>query len=109
MIIALLLAGVLANGSAPSEPTSAATIATASAAASTSDGATLSTEDEPKVTTLANGMRIAVVRRRSLLEAGQTPKRVALKAGFGSLDRLGRAFRRAYALTPSSYQALHYT
>jgi len=25
----------------------------------------------------------------------------------GSLDRLGRAFRRAYALSPSAYHALH--
>ena len=58
-----------------SEPTSAATIATASAAASTSDGATLSTEDEPKVTTLvrspegvrrvifANGTAIDLISR----------------------------------------------
>lgn len=53
--------------------------------------------------------RLRLDRARALLEAGHTPKRVALKAGFGSLDHLGRAFRRAYALTPSSYQALHCT
>lgn len=51
--------------------------------------------------------RLRLDRARSLLEAGQTPKRVAATAGFGSLDRLGRAFRRVYALTPSAYQALH--
>ena len=51
--------------------------------------------------------RLRLDRARSLLEAGQAPKRVAAVAGFGSLDRLGRAFRRAYALTPSAYQALH--
>lgn len=40
-------------------------------------------------------------------EAGQSPKRVAVATGFGSLDRLGRAFRRRYALSPSAFRVLH--
>ena len=51
--------------------------------------------------------RLRLDRARSLLEAGQLHKSVAVAAGFGSLDRLGRAFQRAYALTPSEYGALH--
>ncbi|TWT00709.1 helix-turn-helix domain-containing protein [Reyranella sp. CPCC 100927] len=51
--------------------------------------------------------RLRLDRARTLLEAGRTPKRVAMATGFGSLDRLGRAFRRAYALSPSAYRALH--
>ena len=46
-------------------------------------------------------------RARDLLEAGQSPKRVAVAVGLRSLDRLGRAFHRAYGLTPSTYRALH--
>jgi len=51
--------------------------------------------------------RLRLDRARTLLEAGQAPKPVAMATGFGSLDRLGRAFRRAYALSPSAYRALH--
>jgi transcriptional regulator GlxA family with amidase domain len=51
--------------------------------------------------------RLRLDRARVLLEAGQTPKRVARLTGFGSLDRLGRAFRRAYGLSPSGYRAVH--
>ena len=46
-------------------------------------------------------------RARALLEAGELAKTVATQAGFGSLDRLWRAFNRAYALNPSTYRALH--
>lgn len=51
--------------------------------------------------------RLRLDRARTLLEAGQSPKRVAGATGFHSLDRLGRAFKRAYALTPSAYQSIH--
>jgi len=51
--------------------------------------------------------RLRLDRARALLEAGHAPKPVAMATGFGSLDRLGRAFRRAYALSPSAYRALH--
>lgn len=51
--------------------------------------------------------RLRLDRARTLLEAGHAPKQVAMATGFGSLDRLGRAFRRAYALSPSAYRALH--
>lgn len=51
--------------------------------------------------------RLRLDRARALLEAGQSPKQVALKTGYGSLDRLGRVFRRAYALSPSVYRSLH--
>lgn len=51
--------------------------------------------------------RLRLDRARTLLEAGQTPKRVSAVVGFTSLDRLGRVFRRVYALTPSAYRALH--
>lgn len=51
--------------------------------------------------------RLRLDRARALLDLGRTPKQVALEAGFGSLDRLGRAFRREYDLTPSLYRALH--
>jgi transcriptional regulator GlxA family with amidase domain len=45
---------------------------------------------------------------RTLLEAGELSKTVADKAGFGSQDRLGREFNRAYAVNPSTYRALHH-
>jgi transcriptional regulator GlxA family with amidase domain len=45
---------------------------------------------------------------RTLLEAGELSKTAATKAGFGSQDRLWRAFNRAYALNPSTYRALHH-
>lgn len=51
--------------------------------------------------------RLRLDRARTLLEAGQSPKRVAGMIGFGSLDRLGRVFRRVYALSPSAYRELH--
>ena len=51
--------------------------------------------------------RLRLDRARSLLEAGTSAKRVAAAVGFGSLDRLGRAFKRAYDLTPGAYRALH--
>lgn len=50
---------------------------------------------------------LRVDRARVLLEAGQSPKQVAVATGFGSLDRLGRAFRRRYALSPSAFRVLH--
>ncbi len=59
------------------------------------------------VTPAAFVERLRLDRARTLLEAGQSPKRVALATGFQSLDRLGRAFRRAYALSPTAYRALH--
>lgn len=51
--------------------------------------------------------RLRLDRARTLLEAGQSPKQVAVKTGYGTLDRLGRVFRRAYGLSPSAYRALH--
>lgn len=51
--------------------------------------------------------RLRLDHARALLEAGQPPKRVAVTAGFGSQDRLARAFKRAFALSPSAYRALH--
>lgn len=51
--------------------------------------------------------RLRLDRARVLLEAGRPAKRVAAETGFGSLDRLGRAFQRTFALSPSAYQALH--
>jgi transcriptional regulator GlxA family with amidase domain len=46
-------------------------------------------------------------RARTLLEAGGTAKQAAKGSGFGTLDRLGRSFRRRLGLNPSAYQALH--
>lgn len=51
--------------------------------------------------------RVRLDRARALLEAGYTAKRVAAAAGFGSLDRLGRVFRRVHGLSPSEYRSLH--
>ena len=51
--------------------------------------------------------RLRLDRARALLESGLPGKQVARDTGFGSLDRLGRAFRRAYALSPSAYRTLH--
>lgn len=51
--------------------------------------------------------RLRLDRARALLEAGQSTKRVATVVGFGSPDRLGRAFRRAFALSPSAYRTMH--
>jgi len=62
---------------------------------------------EMRLTPAAFIERLRLDKARALLEAGQSPQRVAMAAGFGSLDRLGRAFRRAYALSPSAYRAMH--
>ncbi|HZH26985.1 MAG TPA: DJ-1/PfpI family protein [Azospirillaceae bacterium] len=51
--------------------------------------------------------RLRLDRARALLEVGETPKRVAMLSGLGSLDRLGRAFRREFGLSPSTYRSLH--
>ncbi len=51
--------------------------------------------------------RLRLDRARALLEAGQSPKVVASAAGFGSLDRLGRLFKRRIGLSPSAYRTLH--
>ena len=51
--------------------------------------------------------RLRLDRARTLLEAGVPLKRAATECGFGSADRLGRTFRRALALSPSTYQALY--
>jgi transcriptional regulator GlxA family with amidase domain len=51
--------------------------------------------------------RLRLDRARTLLETGETAKRVATKTGFGSMDRLWRAFNRVYALNPSTYRAMH--
>jgi transcriptional regulator GlxA family with amidase domain len=51
--------------------------------------------------------RLRIDRARVLLEAGDTAKRAATLAGFGSLNRLERSFRRRLGLNPSAYQALH--
>lgn len=51
--------------------------------------------------------RMRLDRARTLLEAGAMAKRVAQDTGFGSLDRLWRAFKRVYAMNPSTYRAMH--
>jgi len=51
--------------------------------------------------------RIRLERARALLESGELAKRAATESGFGSLDRLWRAFNRAYGLNPSAYRAMH--
>lgn len=51
--------------------------------------------------------RLRLDRARTLLEAGHTAKKVAVATGFGTLDRLWRAFNRVYSLNPSTYRALH--
>ncbi len=51
--------------------------------------------------------RMRLDRARTLLEAGETAKRVAMETGFGSMDRFWRAFNRVYALNPSTYRAIH--
>lgn len=51
--------------------------------------------------------RMRLDRARTLLEAGTAAKRVALDTGFGSMDRLWRAFKRVYAINPSTYRAMH--
>lgn len=51
--------------------------------------------------------RLRLDRARTLLDAGEMAKKVAADAGFGSLNRLWRAFNRAYGLTPSAYRAIH--
>lgn len=51
--------------------------------------------------------RLRLDRARLLLEAGRPAKAVAAEAGFGALDRMGRAFQRAFGLSPSAYATLH--
>ena len=51
--------------------------------------------------------RLRLDRARALLESGMPAKQVARDCGFGSLDRLGRAFRRAFDLSPTAYRTLH--
>jgi transcriptional regulator GlxA family with amidase domain len=51
--------------------------------------------------------RLRLERARALLESGELAKRAATESGFGSLDRLWRAFNRAYGLNPSAYRAMH--
>lgn len=51
--------------------------------------------------------RMRLDRARTLLEAGAMAKRVAADTGFGSMDRLWRAFKRVYAINPSTYRAMH--
>jgi AraC family transcriptional regulator, transcriptional activator FtrA len=51
--------------------------------------------------------RLRLNRARLLLEAGETPKRVAVLCGFNTLDNLGRTFHEAFGLAPSVYRALH--
>jgi transcriptional regulator GlxA family with amidase domain len=51
--------------------------------------------------------RLRLDRARTLLDCGKLAKTVATEAGFGTLNKLGRAFNRAYALSPSAYLAIH--
>lgn len=46
-------------------------------------------------------------RARTLLSEGASLKRVAAVAGFGSSDRLTRAFTRAFGVAPSTWRAIH--
>lgn len=51
--------------------------------------------------------RLRLDQARTLLEAGEPLKAVAQSCGFGSLDRMGRAFKASFGLLPSTYRALH--
>lgn len=51
--------------------------------------------------------RLRLDRARTLLGSGEKAKKAAMDAGFGSLNRLWRAFNRVYALNPSTYRAIH--
>jgi transcriptional regulator GlxA family with amidase domain len=51
--------------------------------------------------------RLRLERARTLLDTGKLAKTVAAEAGFGTLNKLERAFNRAYALSPSAYRAIH--
>jgi transcriptional regulator GlxA family with amidase domain len=51
--------------------------------------------------------RLRLDRARALLDAGRPAKSVAIDAGFGSINRLWRAFKRVYSLNPSTYRAMH--
>ena len=51
--------------------------------------------------------RLRLERARELLEAGTPLSEVASVCGFGSLDRMGRAFKAGVGLLPSTYRALH--
>jgi transcriptional regulator GlxA family with amidase domain len=44
---------------------------------------------------------------RTLLGAGAPLKRVAAESGFGSTERLTRAFTRAFGVSPGTWRALH--
>ncbi len=46
-------------------------------------------------------------RARTLLGEGAPLKRAAAVAGFGSADRLTRAFTRAFGVSPSTWRAIH--
>jgi transcriptional regulator GlxA family with amidase domain len=66
---------------------------------------TAETGDTPAATV----EKLRLERARTLLEAGQSIKLVSMRAGFRSCDHLGRAFRRAFGLTPRDYRLLHST
>lgn len=51
--------------------------------------------------------RLRLDQARTRLEAGEPLKAVAMACGFGSLDRMGRAFKAGFGLLPSTYRALH--
>ena len=51
--------------------------------------------------------RLRLDHARTLLDAGEKAKKVAVDSGFGSLNRLWRSFNRVYALSPSAYRAIH--
>lgn len=51
--------------------------------------------------------RLRLDQARTRLEAGEPLKSVAIACGFGSLDRMGRAFKSGFGLLPSTYRALH--
>lgn len=51
--------------------------------------------------------RLRLERARKLLEAGTPLSEVAVACGFGSLDRMGRAFKAGLGLMPSTYRVLH--
>lgn len=46
-------------------------------------------------------------RARTLLTDGASLKRVAAEAGFGSAERLTRAFTRVFGVAPSTWRAVH--
>ncbi len=50
--------------------------------------------------------RLRLDRARALLDAGMTPQRAAADSGFGSSERLARAFGKTFGISPAAYAAV---